>query len=63
MTPEGVSKSFRQICLHDFSKVEGNHRDIVIKNKSPLYKFTVCMNDTLDAMGREQKILSFEFHF
>lgn len=60
--PEGVSVSFRRICRRDFKDVVDKYHSASVRanqsgNGSPIYKFAVRMNDTLDAMDDDERLL------
>jgi hypothetical protein len=55
--PEVVSKAFRQIVLGDFSLAEDKYHTNEQRQRmkdTPVYKFAVRMNDTLDTIEKEQ---------
>lgn len=61
ITPEDLSTSYRRICLHDFSDVEDRYHSDGQRHegKHPtLYDHAVRVNDSLDAMYAEQRLLA-----
>jgi hypothetical protein len=54
-----MSKSFRRVCLRDFDGVVDKYHKESERPKgyNAVHEFTVCVNDTLDAMSEEVQLL------
>lgn len=58
---EVLSKSFRRICLRDFSGVVDKYHNAQQKQQykhTDIYKHSVRVNDTLDAMESDERLLA-----
>eukprot|EP00978_Attheya_sp_CCMP212_P017004 scaffold45035_cov49-Attheya_sp.AAC.3 len=59
--PEKLCKSYRRICHHDFSDVVDTYHKTESQRASPIYDHAVRVNDTLDAMEKDQRFLATNF--
>ena len=60
--PEEISKSYRRICINDFHDVIDKYHTTEQREgrtNSDNYAMAVRINDTIDAIGEEQQLLSF----
>lgn len=62
LEPQDLAVSFRRICLRDFSEVEDNYHSgeqySSTGKLSVLYDHAVRLNDTLDSMENDQRLLA-----
>ncbi len=60
--PEEISKSYRRVCNHDFHDVQDKYHTTEqreLAKNSDFYMLAVRVNDTLDAIDKEQTLFSF----